>query len=244
MEFTDKDIVQLENFWKGNISEADRLALENRFETDLEFRKKAGELKLFTEGLKVLKEREMRKHIKDINTKLPPFDPPSSTNWLKIGIVALAIALAAFAVWFFTIREEVQPLSPMVAAYFEPFEPLGFKMGEDSNQRLKEALSMYAEKKYDKAIPLLQNSFIETKDSMPLFYKAVSLLAVGKSSEGQSVFEQMQYSSSYPIFRDASQWYLALTYVDTQQNEKAANILRGITKGGYKSKADDLLKKL
>ncbi len=244
MELTDKDIEQLEDFWKGNISEADRLALENRFETDPDFRQKAGELKLFTEGLKVLKERKMRQHIKDINTKLPPFDPPSFTNWLKIGIVALAIALAAFTVWFFTIREEVQPLSPMVAAYFEPYPALGITRGEDDKNIKTEALRTYAVGDFKKAIPLLQRAFIAEKDTMLLFYESIALIGNGQSEQAKTILKNLKGSEALQL--DSIEWYLALAYLETKDKENALNLLKKLadTEGVYQTKAKELLEKV
>lgn len=251
MEFTDKDIEQLENFWKGNISEADRLALENRFETDLNFRKKADELRLFTEGLKVLKEREMRKHIKDINTKLPPFDPPSSTNWLKIGIVALAIALAAFAVWFFMIREEEQPLSPMVAAYFEPYPALGITRGEDDKNIKTEALRTYAVGDFKKAIPLLHKAFDIERDSSLLFYESIALIGSGQSEQAKAILKNLKGTDALQF--DSIEWYLALAYLETKDKENALNLLkkladtdpsRFLSEGVYQTKAKELLEKV
>ena len=244
MELTDKDIEQLEDFWKGTISEADRLALENRFETDLDFRKKAGELKLFTEGLRVLKEREMRQHIKDINTKLPPFDPPSSTNWLKIGIVALAIALAAFAVWFFMIREEELPLSPMVAAYFEPYPALGITRGEDDKNIKTEALRTYAVGDFKKAIPLLQRAFIVEKDTMLLFYRSIAFIGRGQPSNAVIILEGLHTSKTVPT--DLVEWYLALAYIEVDEKEKALLLLKKVsnTEGGNQAKAIELIDKI
>ena len=117
-------------------------------------------------------------------------------------------------------------------------------MGQDANQRKRAALATYANKEYTAAIPMLSYSFVETQDSMLLFYKAVSLLAIGKSVEVQPLFEQFQYSDAYPVFRDASQWYLALAYTDTQQYEKASILLKNMPPGRYKEKAQQLFQKI
>jgi tetratricopeptide (TPR) repeat protein len=239
MELTDKDIEKIEAYWQEQLPETERVAFETRLESDAVFRQEADKIHLLTEGLDVLKKRQMRQRLKDLDATLPPIDPPNAINWLKIGIVALALALAAFGVWYFMIREEKPKISGPIAAVFEPYPALGITMGDAQNERRKDAMVLYAQKEYVKAIPKLNDSFKETQDSMLLFYKGISHLALGQSTEAQTIFEQLQNTETVP--QEAAQWYLTLSYTASKQYDKAIILLKNNTSDKYKDKAQKLL---
>ena len=242
MELTHQDIEQLEDFWEGNLSEADRLAVQNRLDTDVLFYQEAAKMHLLTEGLETLKQRETLKRLKALDATLPPIDPPHSMGWFKILIVALVLALAAFGVWYFMIKEEKPEVAAPIAAYFEPYPALGIRMGDSPDELKKDAMVLYAQKEYSKAIPLLNDSFKATRDSMLLFYMGVSHLALGQSSEAQAIFERLQNTETIP--QEATQWYLALSYTATQQYDKAKARLENNQSDKYKDKVQKLLEEI
>ena len=242
MELTPKDIQQLEAFWEGNLSETDRLALQNRLDTDVLFYQEAAKMHLVTEGLEVIKRRQARQRLNAIDATLPPIDPPNSLGWLKILIVALVLALAAFGVWYVMIQKEKPAVAASIAAYFEPYPALGIRMGDSPDELKKDALVLYARKQYSKAIPLLNDSFMATSDSMLLFYIGVSHLALGQSLEAQTTFEQLQNTESIP--QEAAQWYLALSYTATKQYDKAKLLLKNNQSDKYKEKIQKLLEEI
>ncbi len=245
MELTDKDIEQLTALWEGSLSDNDRRDLENRLQTDAGFRKNAQEMHLYTEGLTVIRQRQMRQRLQDLDATLPPLDPPSSTNWLKMILVALVVALAAFGIWRYMAKEDEPVLSGPVAAVFEPYPALGITMGDDDKTIRLEALKMYAKKDYQNAIPLLNKAFDIEKDSLLLFYKGIAYIGNGESLKAIPVFESLQTSTTLPI--DTVEWFLALAYFETNQKEKATILLKNVanTEGGkYKAKANELIEKM
>jgi tetratricopeptide (TPR) repeat protein len=242
MELTDKDIEQLTALWEGSLSDNDRQDLENRLQSDANFRKNAQEMHLYTEGLTVIRQRQMRQRLQDLDVTLPPLDPPSSTNWLKIILVALVFALAAFGVWRYMAKEDEPVISGPIAAVFEPYPALGITMGDSPDELKKDAMVLYAQKQYTKAIPLLSDSFKGTQDSMLLFYIGVSHLALGQANEAQTVFEKLQNVDSVP--QEAAQWYLALSYVASKQYDKAALLLKNNKSEKYKDKVQKLLEEI
>lgn len=234
MALTDKDIEQLEAYWQNTLSEESRLAMENRLETDMDFRKEADNIRLLSSGLEVMKHRQMRLYLKDIDTEMPPYNSNPPIQWVKIGLVALAIALAAFAVWYIFARpkEDTPKLSPVIVAYFLPYPALGIKRSPESADFRKEALMAYSKKSYNKAIPLFQKAFDLEKDSLLLFYQGIAYLGNGQAAQAQAVFTTLQASESVP--KQAVIWYLALSYIDMGQKEKALPLLKKVadTEGG------------
>jgi tetratricopeptide (TPR) repeat protein len=244
MELTLRDIEQLENYWQNNLSEMEKLALEKRLETDPDFRQEADKIHLLTEGLAVVRQRQQRARFDALDATLPEIKPSDSMGWLKFLLAALVLAIAAFSVWFFMFKKEekrfVKPkISEPIAAYFEPYPALGITMGETKNERKKDAMILYAQKEYATAIPLLNDSFKETQDSMLLFYVGIAHLAMGESAEAQGLFDKLQTNQNVP--QEAVQWYLALSFVALKQYDKAMPILKNRQSDKYKDKAIKLL---
>jgi tetratricopeptide (TPR) repeat protein len=245
MELTDKDIQQIEAYWQEQLSETERLAFENRLESDLVFRQEAIKMHLITEGLDVLKKRQLRQRLQELDATLPPIDPPNSMGWLKIVLVVLALALATFSVWYFMIRAEKSKISGPIAAVFEPYPALGITMGDDEKTVRLEALKKYAKKDYKNAIPLLDKAFAVEKDSLLLFYKGIAHIGDGESSKAIPLLENLKTSSL--MSPDTVEWFLALAYLETNQKDKATIILKKVanTEGGkYQAKATELIQKM
>jgi tetratricopeptide (TPR) repeat protein len=245
MILTDKDIENLDNYWHNQLSKTDRLTIENRLKTDADFRQAAEEMRLITEGLEIVRLRKMKARLVGLEATLPAIDLPSPTNWLKIALVALVLALATFAVWYFGMREKPKAKVPdEIIAYFEPYPALGIKMGAEKVSIKEEALRTYGTNDFKQAIPLLQKAFEVGKDSMLLFYRSISLIAMNQPKEAIASLDGLQTSEIVPI--ESVKWYLALAYIENKQNEKAVPLLKIIanTEGGDKQKAVELLKKI
>jgi tetratricopeptide (TPR) repeat protein len=225
----------------------DKLALEKRLATDPEFRQEADKIHLLTEGLAVVRKRQQRARLGALDATLPEIKTSNSMSWLKFLLAALVLAIAAFSVWFFMFKKEekrfVKPtISEPVAAYFEPYPALGITMGETQNERKKDAMVMYAQKKYETAIPLLNDSFKETQDSLLLFYTGIAHLAVGESAEAQVIFDKLQTNQNVP--QEAVHWYLALSFIGLKQYDKAVPILKKMQSDKYKDKIQKLLEEM
>ncbi len=245
MKLTEKDIEQLMGLWEGSLSNNERLELEKRMETDAVFRQDARQFQLLNEGLEVIKQRQMRHRFQDLDATLPDIKTPPPYNWLMIGLVALGLALAALAVWYFAIREEKPKVKPIYAAYFEPYPALGITMGNDDKTVRLEALKTYAKKDYEKAIPLLDKAFSIEKDSLLLFYKGISHIGNSTSAQAIPILESLKTATFLSV--DTVDWFLALAYLETNQKDKAVILLEKVknTEGGkYHAKAAELLEKI
>lgn len=251
MNLTEKDIQLLEAFWHNQLSDTERLALEARLATDATFRQEARQIQLYTEGLDVIKQRNTRQRLHAIDATLPPYEPypyqtpPSALPWIKIGLVALALALAALGIWYFAIRAEEPKISAPIAAYFEPYPALGITMSDDDATVRLDALKLYAKKDYKNAIPQLDKAFAVEKDSLLLFYKGIAYIGNGEAAKAILVLESLRTSNTLPI--DTVEWFLALAYLETNQKEKAFISLEKVinTEGGrYKVKAQELIEKV
>ncbi len=242
MKLTDKDLEQLTEFWEDGLSVADRATVEKRLRTDTAYRMAAQKWQLLNESLEVVRQRKRRKRLEALDAELPPIPPPSTSNWSKIIVAAVVLTIAAISLWYAFSEEDVPVYDGPIAAYFEPYPAIGIRMGDTPDERKKEALVLYAQKQYAKAIPLLKDSFMETQDSMLLFYTGVSQLAIGQSKKAQLVFEQLKNTETVP--QEATQWYLALAYVANKQYAAAITIIKNNPSSSYKDKMKLLLEEI
>lgn len=247
MELKDKDVELLEDFWAGNLSESDRLALEKRLQTEPDFSSEADKLNLVREGLKVMKHREMKAQLQELEKNLPPISVPRPFEFKRVWYYATGVAatlLIGLGVWYLGVREVRPKMSPLLAAYFEPYPAIGITKGTSDENLKTNALRTYAVNDFKKAIPLLQRAFEVEKDSMLLFYEGIAYMGNGESLKAIPLFEKMQSSLSLPY--ESIDWYLALAYAETNQKEKALILLQKgtITEGVHQPKAVELRDKL
>jgi hypothetical protein len=227
MALVDKEIAQLEAFWAGLLNETDQLELENRLLSDADFSKEAAKIRLVTEGVNVLRQRRMRQQLIELDATLPPIEPSFTLpNWAIVSIVALATALAAFAVWHFGFAEQPEPKpSPMIAAHFKHYQDPDFERSGDKLENTATlARQTYNKRTYRKAIPLLEIAFQETRDSMLLFYQGISMLKCNESKKAKFIFEKIQNAQNIP--KEWALWYLSLSYIEQNENDKARAILK------------------
>lgn len=67
------------------------------------------------------------------------------------------------------------------------------------------------------------------------FYQANLLLSVKKSGEAISIFQKI-LAGDYPLFEEQARWYLALAFLENNENENAKTLLEEINVGQFKSK--------
>ncbi len=164
------------------------------------------------------------------------------TKWY--GIAAAIVALLVVAAFLFKLIQT--PLhEKLFAEYFQPYQDIVTVKG--SNDKLmRMAMYYYDRLQYDSAIlfydKILLNDSLNPK---PLFYKGNSLLATGFSKEAVFSFTKAIKLNRKP-FKQVTEWYLALAYLQAGKTEEAINQLKlvAISNGYYGDKARELLLRL
>jgi tetratricopeptide (TPR) repeat protein len=242
MNLTEKDIAQLEAYQMGLLSESEQQQMKLRLDSDTDFEMEANSYLALFATLETVGDKNTKVFLKDIDKTMPPLKNTEGggISGIKLFLVALAIALAAIAVWYFALRKpeiEKPKLSPLIAMYFAPYPALGITKGVGDENIKKEALTTYAVNDFKHAIPLLEKAFAVEKDSMLLFYKGIAHIGVGEFAQSIALLEPMQSSETLPF--ESVTWYLALAYLESNQKEKALVLLQKCadTEGEYKEKA-------
>jgi tetratricopeptide (TPR) repeat protein len=249
MNLTEKEIAQLEAYQMGLLSESEQQQIKLRLDSDTDFEMEANSYLALFATLETVGDKNTKTFLKDIDKTMPPLknntENPLNTEGggiggIKLFLVALAIALAAIAVWYFALRKpeiEKPKLSPLIAMYFAPYPALGITRGVGDENIKKEALTTYAVNDFKHAIPLLEKAFAVEKDSILLFYKGIAHIGVGEFAQSIALLEPMQSSETLPF--ESVTWYLALAYLESNQKEKALVLLQKCadTEGEYREKA-------
>jgi hypothetical protein len=138
--------------------------------------------------------------------------------------------------------------------YADNFEP--DEVPEDQSGPLDNAFFYYASGEYRKAISAIDsadkkivtrgsNSFTPLTNFYALYYKALSLMSLGKTRSATFVLQRAIPNSPSEILKMKAQWYLALAFVEQGQISSANQILQSLTDnpaaGSYKNKAENLL---
>jgi tetratricopeptide (TPR) repeat protein len=245
MALEEKEISQLESYKNDSLTHEEHEALKKRLIEDAAFKKEAHQYLVMMSALGSVGETQTKAYFKEIDKTMDPLDDKTGGfNWLKILLVALALALATLAVYYFAFKEEKPKVSPLIAAIFQPYPALGIKKGAQEENAKLEALRHYANGDYKTAIPLFQKAFESEKDSMLIFYQGVSLIGNGQNQEAIAIFESLRNNENVPT--ESVTWFLALAYYATNDNVKALPLLKIVenTEGGYQLKAKEIIEKI
>lgn len=245
MTLTDKDIEIIESYFNRTLSEENTQVFEQRLKTDSAFRKAVNEYQATAAVLNTVCEREQKAFLKNVEATMPPVGIPiRRLDFRWWAVAAVGLVLVTVGIWFWGGDTEGVKLKSLAANYFEPYPALGINRGNETKDIKSEALSAYAVNDFKKAIPLLQKAFETEKDTMLLFYRGIAFIGRGQPSNAEVNLKDLLNSEIVP--HELVQWYLALTYIELNEKEKALPLLQQVanTEGGNQAKAMELLGKL
>ena len=243
----EKDIALIDQFFSGELSEAEMAAFRQRLATDKEFEKLYEDLKYIQHGLQQAELEKAWKTIQHTEAQLEASKSrrPRSLEW-KIWLpVAASFALLLVAAWFF-LGKAPDP-DELFAQYFEVYPNVEAPIYRDSstsdsltNKDL--AFRRYADDDFEGAIALFES--IENKDEGTRFYLGISYLAKGDAKKSIEVLrdikgEAVQYNTQID-------WFLALALLKDGKVGEAKEVLEGLAVSGtaYESRSKELLKAL
>lgn len=162
----------------------------------------------------------------------------SRNRWYRwAGVAAAILLLSVFLLW---------PSPPsnqeLFAAHYSAFPNLiapGDRSG-DAQETLDLALKAYESADFAEAIRLFED--ISDKNQNEVLYYGLSLLMDGKNQEAIQHIQIVATDSS-ARYQAAAQWYLALAYLKTDDQEASQSLLQEIvstTDHPYRTKAIDL----
>ena len=228
MELNAKDIALLELYWKAELAAQERNALEERLNTDADFRKAATELQRLQKGLRDIQRRQWKDQLAQFEQKAPALELSKPAWWKKWWVLLIGISLLSMlAIWLLSKERKPQlnENQAIAQAAFEHFPYFGATLGVSP----QEAIRLYEEDHdYVKAEQAMQQLFKETQDSTYLLYAAIAAVGSNQGEKAIPVLEQLAKSARFETIRDDVEWYLALGYLGVGENTTCLNILQKI----------------
>ena len=247
---------QIEDYLNDQLSHEDREAYERELEQNDDLRDAVTNYPLIREALESLIAEEGREALGNVKSRLnsEPVDKKSGIRKIS-GLTLLkyaAVAVLSICVggWFVYNMNRSWTPSEVYDKYYEvyPNFETGTRSGEDAGrieQKRSAAYQAFDNGDYNRAIKLwegIDSDYDGRKDD--IFYIGISYMEIEKWDEAARMLKLSDVLNSY--YKEESIWFLALTYMKTNQCQEARSIFIDI-KGGnseYSSKAGSAIKRL
>ena len=230
----------IEKFILNKLSNKEQLLFDERYKNNPEFKKAAD----FEADLKKAVRKADEDDFKEMIAGLEAAKQKPESNFTK-WLIAAGIALL-LGLFYFLSSGSKPDTEALFAKNFEPYRNIMAPIvRSDNTQNLKEkAFELYETRNYDKAALLFTQLYKDTNEPVYLFYKANSLLALGKPEAAIPLFEQHLEANDF--LYDKSTWYLALSYLKSGDTDKALQYFEKVLQNNtYKVKeARKLIKEL
>ena len=167
-------------------------------------------------------------------------------NW--VGIVA-ACAVIMIAIGFLLTNSinPVQTAEVLFDQYYEPYViPTNYRSVTDINNIFHKALVEYKKQDYQKALQLFEIVLIKDEFRMDVtLLTGISNLEIENYNKANNSFQKV-INHNDNLFIEQAEWYLALCFLKTGEQEKAHLQFEKIIDDNslYKEEAEDVLKKL
>ena len=169
-----------------------------------------------------------------------------SKNWAGIA-AASAVILVAIGFLLTNSINPVQTAEELFDQHYEPYIiPTNYRSAADINNVFHMALVEYGNQDYQKALQLFEKVLIEDEFRMDVtLLTGISNLEIENYNRANSSFQKV-INHNDNLFIEQAEWYLALCYLKTGEQEKAQLQFGKIIADNslYKKEAEDILKKL
>ncbi len=185
------------------------------------------------------------------DTSLNALKKESKTNYLffhryKWGIAASILLLVSMGIIWMWSNKGMNS-EDLYVAYYEPYQTTQLTRSTTSmNELNRNIIEQYDNKNYSEVITLIESNLdsFSNKATMQLLLGNCYLNVVpSQMDKSISLFQQLANQEG-KLYTNAANWYLAMTYLKAQQQEKAIPILKQLAKKGvgkYPKLAQQLL---
>jgi tetratricopeptide (TPR) repeat protein len=169
-----------------------------------------------------------------------------SGNWAGIA-AASAVILVAIGFLLSNFINPVQTAEELFDQHYEPYiVPTNYRSAAEINIVFHKALVEYGNQDYQKALQLFEKVLVEDESRMDVtLLTGISNLEIENYYKANNSFQKV-INHNDNLFIEQAEWYLALCYLKTGEQEKAhLQFGKIITDNSlYKEEAEDILNKL
>jgi tetratricopeptide (TPR) repeat protein len=222
MELTDQDLAALAAYWSSEMSEKDRTDLELRFKNEPEFKAAAEHYRRVEMSLDEVK---VRQWLVDTPLEISKITKVRIYEFSPLVKWAASFAIVAATTYLGYRFMTANPYSAYCKHVFKA--PPSREMVMQIPTFEIQALEAYDQGDFKKALPLLNKAFkgSENKDSIKLFYIAISHLALQQPEQAIPILKEMQFSDK----SKNPKWYLALAYLLQKNTQNAKPLLEELS---------------
>lgn len=216
-----EEFESIEQYLLDNADAEQRLAFEQKMQTDESWSNKVGEVKLLLAGIETasLKERLDSYH-KNIKKNQPEKGGSKIISIQRKLLVAASVALlATVSIWLFTTNKN--KYEKIYAAYYKPDPGLMSAMGASDNYFFNKAMLQYKTGNYKQAIIEWDQLKTELPQNDTLnYFLGAAQQAAGNNVAAINLLKSMTTDTAKPFYKDAC-WYTGLALLK-QGNVKEA----------------------
>lgn len=221
----------------GKLSDQEAYALEKRFsDQDMDIQAMAKT---------PLSTAEIEEDLDDIQQRWKNRQPHTTNKIQLLMSRAAAVLLLAFSIWAIYTYAQEQKSSELYASYFGKGTYLGVRGSDIEDAAFQHAFNTYEAQDYEESYALFQHLYESSPNNSDyLLYSALSALQLGNSTAAIPMLKQLL---KLPISSEdiaATQWYLALAYLQNKELENCQQTLHWITENAPNSQWDALAQKL
>ena len=243
----------IEKYLDQKMSTGERQQFEEQLKNDPALKEELELHRQVSATLKGEKVHELRSILTDVDKnwgteKTSQKGVARTINFRRVIAIAATVLLLVMAYQMFFIGGQSISNEQLFADNFQPYQMLLSQRNlsaEEKNATLENAISAYSKGDFQTASDAFQLlSENEPDDISYQFYSAVAQLGAEKNETAITIFSNIISTQSNP-FKEQSQWYLALAYLQIEKTDDATKALQTIQKGQYKHKeAQQILKQL
>ena len=272
MEGMFTDIELIDKYQRGSANEVEKREVQNRLMADGDFRKLFDDMEVMPEGIGRSGARSsLEEKLATLDAALEDEDESNNSVQREVDIgnsdeksapkviilwfqkpvfraIAASVVLLMVAWFAFGPNNSVNN-QDLLAEYFEPYANTNPKTrGEvlESIDVTTEAFTAYDQEDYAASIPLFEQAIKESDNHLlNTFYLGNAYLAVNKSDSAIKAFSTVMEAGKGVA--GVAEWYLALSYLQADNTEKAIATLKDVRDHGetfYAEKANKLLNEL
>jgi len=238
-----------ERYLLDQMSESEKIEFEQEVKTNKALQKELEIAKAIIDSVALNAKRNVKAELNEIHNKhfgtgtsKQHRDTKNPRIWSLVRNIAAILILGILLTYVFLPKSMTS--EELYTSYYEaPELELNYRGGDDD--RVVAQLSQYYEaKNYMSYIKLAdqQDSLILARPTLQ-FAKAIAYVETENLTSAIPLFEKLRTN---PLHKKRSQWYLALTYLNEGNLDKAKSILNEIAdgQGSYNNKAKEILGKL
>ncbi|MDK2771566.1 MAG: tetratricopeptide repeat protein [Flavobacterium sp.] len=233
----------LTNYFEGTLTETEKTLFTEELEKDAEFKAEFEFQKNVKAAIKLEERKNLKAKLNALeNQRTSKKTKKSSTRW--VSIAASFIVFISVGYWLFISENSNDSL---YKNYYETFPNVEAPIvrGSVSDDIKSKAFYVYDSKQYEEALRLFSEIYEKDKDDYALFYKGLALMELERFPEAVTVFEGYQTKPN-SAFNSYVKWYLALSYLKTNEMEKSKSLANELTKNEnpFQNQAKELLRDL